>query len=319
MAPSKEAVHSDYDTDTNNHQDLAIPVPGPRTTDELNLAVLRRQEPSITKIISIAPYVVLYQISVETSTWEKSGIEGTMFVAQLTNSEIGSTRFAVVILNRRSLENFIAELKSPEDVEITEDFVILNVPNKAGAEDAQFYGVWIFSEPAPSSTADARDNNARTIQDCARAAETSRLSMEQLNHDHSGSEAQEPPQSVPMGRQVSLRELFGQQREADADFSIHGHGAPPASSLPQPQARPAPAPAPAPMFAPTADTAFFHAAPTKSPAAYASMVPQAVPSQHIQVPPPQQVPVQQPSAPAADVMDREELLKLFTQRTNFGI
>jgi hypothetical protein len=34
--------------------------------------------------------------------------------------------------------------------------------------------------------------------------------------------------SAPMGRQLSLRELFGQQREQDAGFSIHSHNSQPA-------------------------------------------------------------------------------------------
>ncbi|KAK8171553.1 hypothetical protein BKA80DRAFT_178388, partial [Phyllosticta citrichinensis] len=242
MSPSKEPPQSDYDTDTNqNDINLAVPVAGPRTTEVLNLSVLRRQDPNITGILSIAPYVVLYQISVETSTWEKSGTEGTMFVVQLTNSEIGSTRFAVVILNRRSLDNFIAELKTPEDVEVNEDFVILSVPT-INQEESQIYGLWIFSEPPPSSTAESREINARMIQECARMAETSRKAMQQLNPDYASSDHQEAPQSVAMGRQVSLRELFGQQREADADFSIHEHGAPPASSLPKPPAHVMPTP-----------------------------------------------------------------------------
>ncbi|KAK7539108.1 hypothetical protein IWX49DRAFT_503648 [Phyllosticta citricarpa] len=325
MSPSKDPVQSDYDTDTNTNQnDLNLPAPGPRTTEEINLSVLRRQDPNITGILSIAPYVVLYHISVETSTWEKSGIEGTMFVVQLTNSEIGSTRYAVVILNRRSLDNFIAELKTPEDVEVTEDFVILNVPNQNEA-DSQFFGLWIFSEPSPSSTAEAREINARMIQECARMAETSRKAMQHLNPDFASSDHQETPQSVPMGRQVSLRELFGQQREADADFSIHEHGAPPAASLPKP-----PAPAmPTPMFAPTADTQFFHAAPiAKSPAvnsstAHPAGIQQQAPAVQQHAPFQQQLPVQQqqgaaPPGSGPDIMGKDALLKLFTQRTDFG-
>jgi hypothetical protein len=47
---------------------------------------------------------------------------------------------------------------------------------------------------------------------------------------------------VPMGRQVSLRELFGQQREQDADFSVHSHNSHPLPSQAQQQHAYAPAP-----------------------------------------------------------------------------
>ena len=63
-----------------------------------------------------------HDFSPETQQWEKSGIEGTLFVCQTTGP-----RYNVVILNRKSLDNFITELKSGEDIEITEQYIILQV------------------------------------------------------------------------------------------------------------------------------------------------------------------------------------------------
>ncbi|OCL04695.1 PH domain-like protein [Glonium stellatum] len=237
---------SDYETDAPN---LDIPPPPPRSNAELNLSVIQRHNPSVTSVLSIAPYAVVYLFSPVTQAWEKCGIEGTLFVCQLTQSNIGADRYAVMILNRRGLDNFTTELLSGDDVENTEEYVILQI----GAEDGtpQIYGLWIFSEPAPSSTANTRTINAQIIQDCATQAEMSRKLLEQeLRESNNGAEqivedTQTEEESVPMGRQLSLRELFGQQRVQDAGWSVHNHHSPSVKPT---------------QFATTLDTDFFRTA-----------------------------------------------------------
>ncbi|KAI9689550.1 MAG: hypothetical protein M1822_010201 [Bathelium mastoideum] len=263
---------SDYETDpavlTDNG--LSQPPPPPsRTNEELNLAVLRRHNPSIIGIVSIAPYAVVYKFSATSSSWEKRGVEGTLFVVQLLSEqvsdedisfsepgEISVARFGVVVLNRRGLENFEAELKSSEDVEITEEYVILQVTDASPgqAEDLSskqdqepdIIGLWIFSEPLPSSTAQARVLNAQVIQECAKQAQISRQAAEEAlqrarqqrdlvasaaengqNETYEDSGQDDAITAAPMGRQLSLRQLFGQQRQDDDSWSIRGHNSPP--------------------------------------------------------------------------------------------
>ena len=110
-----------------------------------------------------------------------------------------------------------------------------------------------------SSTANTRTTNAQIIQDCAIRAEMSRKLLEQELRDSSNGAQQivQDPQveeSVPMGRQLSLRELFGRQRAQDAGWSVQNHHS---SSLKPTQ------------FTTTLDTDFFRTttrfAPTKHP------------------------------------------------------
>ena len=261
---------SDYDTDTAALTDTGLPQPPPpsRTNEELNLAVLRRHNPSIVGVVSIAPYAVVYKFSATSSTWEKRGIEGTLFVVQLLSDRLGSenfssletsqisiARFGVVVLNRRGLENFEADLKSTEDVEITEEYVILQVSTEApkptqdgtGKQDQgpDIIGLWIFSEPPPSSTAEARVLNAQIIQECAKQAYVSRIAAENAlrearqrqsleapstengpEEEYEDSGQEEVASATPMGRQLSLRQLFGQQRQDDDAWSVRGHNSP---------------------------------------------------------------------------------------------
>jgi hypothetical protein len=230
---------SDYETDTNNASDFVVSgshlpslqkAPPIRTTAELNLIVLCRHNPSVSSILSIAPYAVIYTFSPATQQWEKHGIEGTLFVCQLTPSPQGAERYSVTVLNRRGLNNFSTELRSTGEVEVTEEYVILQISGEDGT--VQVFGVWIFPELAPSSTVDTRTINAQIIHACAAQAEASRKIVEAKQNAQDaadganflGEKHQEPQvEAVAMGRQLSLRELFGQVREQDDGWSVHNH------------------------------------------------------------------------------------------------
>ena len=159
-------------TDTYNGQSAdAMPtVSVQNKNDDLNLKVVNRHYPAVRAILSIAPYAVIYAFSPSTSGWEKSGIEGTLFICELFPSVEGTQGYSVVVLNRRGLENFAMELRTADDVEVTDEYIILQ--NREENEDhPQIIGLWIFAEPPPSSTAEARTANAHLIKACATQAE----------------------------------------------------------------------------------------------------------------------------------------------------
>lgn len=236
MAPMKSKVravvaHSDFESD--NPAQEAMPVTELRrydNTNDLNHSVLRRYVPSLNAILSIASFCVLYAFNPVNQAWEKLGVDGSLFVNSLTPDADGVARFNIVVLNRRGTDPnaFTIEIKTANDVELTDEYIILQDQAEDGS--LKIYGLWIFTEPHPSSTAMAREINGQMIKQCAMMADTSRkIAMQNAQS------SDEEPQSVAMGRQLSLRELFGKQREADADFSIHHHDpvlAAPAASTP---------------------------------------------------------------------------------------
>ena len=225
---------SDYESDGNFISDVP-PSHTQRTDEELNLSVLRRHNLDVVSLEYVAPYAVVYQFSPDTQQWEKSGIEGTAFVCGLQATYVSPERFEVTVLNRRGLENFKHELLCATDVEVTEEYIILN-----STEDGQpkIYGLWVFSEPPPSSTSHHRIDIAQKIQECAERVETvRRLKEEQDRNGHAG----QTNNNVPMERQPSLKELFGQHRKEDDAWSVRSHS---------PQR-------PSTLFATSADTDFF--------------------------------------------------------------
>ena len=208
---------SDYESDANYLSD--IPPPLERTDEELNLLVLRRHNPEVVSIEYVAPYAVVYHFSPESEQWEKSGIEGTAFVCGLMPTQAYPERCKVTVLNRRGLENFKIEITSSADVEVTEDYIIL----QSGVDGTpHVYGLWVFSEPPPSSTSHHRAAIAQKIQECAQKIEGARRIVEASQSD-GFEEEEEVDESISMGRQLSLKELFGQQRQQDDAWSVRSH------------------------------------------------------------------------------------------------
>jgi len=213
-----------------------------QSNEHLNLSVLRRYEPDVLSIISTAPYAVLYVFVQQDQTWEKSGIEGTLFITACIPDAQGAERFRVIVLNRRGLDNFSSELVSPEDVDVTEQYIIIKGDVTGAEQDPdyedegpQIYGLWIFADPPPSSTSQMREYTGQVIVQCAeRAAESRRLISEQEtvrlaqdlanSHTSPGLVEETPPDGgAPTGRQLSLQELFGQSRAQDGGFSLKNH------------------------------------------------------------------------------------------------
>ncbi|TVY48903.1 mRNA-decapping enzyme 1A, partial [Lachnellula occidentalis] len=114
--PTAAAIQpSDYESDFY----AALPPPlTTRSNTELNLSVLRRHCPSITAILSIAPSAQIYTYA--SGSWNKTEIEGTLFVCQTSGSGSGEPGYVVVVLNRRGLENLVVDVGGIENVEVTE-------------------------------------------------------------------------------------------------------------------------------------------------------------------------------------------------------
>jgi hypothetical protein len=250
-----ESDYPNYFFDTQQQQEQPLPPPPLRSNEELNLSVLRRHNPSVTSILSLAPYAVVYLFNPTSRQWEKSGVEGSLFVCQLSQGSLGEERYSVFVLNRRGLNNFDILLTDGDNVELTEEYVIIksdydldtdqgmnhnndhnDAQKNANPADVRIYGLWIYSEPPPNSTAETRTINAHMIRECAvHAGQSLKIARERLeatlqNGLHvataaaeAGSMDDEMHSSVPMGRQISLKDLFGQQRAQDDEWSVKAH------------------------------------------------------------------------------------------------
>ncbi|KAK5996150.1 mRNA-decapping enzyme subunit 1-like protein [Cladobotryum mycophilum] len=159
-----------------------------------------RYLPSISRILSIAANAVIYTFDSNTEGWEKSGIEGTMFVCAqmpLPNDVNNRPRACVFVLNRRGLDNVIVDLARVSHVEIMGELVIIKAEGDWG-EGEKVLGVWIHNDEE-----ETRATNGAIIEESWKIARAA------------GTIAREGPEAGPamqaIGRPLTLNELFGKQ------------------------------------------------------------------------------------------------------------
>ncbi len=190
---------SDYESDAAAFQQSYEPPP-PRNNTELNVSVLRRYLPSIHSILSIAANAVVYTFDSDSESWNKSGIEGTLFVctqAPLAGDPNNRPRACVFVLNRRGLDNVIVDLARVSHVEIMGELVILRVEGD-WEEGEKVLGIWIHNDRE-----ETRETNGAMIQECwsvARSAGTVEVQRPEAG-----------PAMQAIGRPLTLNELFSSQ------------------------------------------------------------------------------------------------------------
>ena len=188
---------SDYESDAFIAEKVEPPSVS-RSDHEINLSVLKRHDTNVVSLHHVSPYAVVYIFNPASEEWEKSGIEGTTFVCGLAPNRDCDQRCSVVVLNRRGLDNFNVEVKSTHEIEVTDEYIILQSEQDG---QLQVYGLWVYSEPPPSSTAYHRGMTAAKIQEYAGKAERSRKSI--FERDLNGYEAEMEEEIVPSARQPS--------------------------------------------------------------------------------------------------------------------
>ncbi|CAG8971303.1 hypothetical protein HYALB_00001470 [Hymenoscyphus albidus] len=178
---------SDYESEAF----YAPPVPT-RSNTELNLSVLRRHHHSIQSILSIAPSTQIYTFLPESSSWNKTEIEGTLFVCQLAPASLaGTVQHCIVVMNRRGLDNLILNLAQVVNVEITEEFLLLGVGD---GEEMKTMGFFIHADKS-----DTREVNCRLIRE--KWEEAMRMGGGDAN-------VRLPMNEAAVGRRLSLTDLF---------------------------------------------------------------------------------------------------------------
>lgn len=224
-------IDNDYTTNAYNDPYNRDPDQSQSPSDpsaHLNLLVLRRHNPSIIDILCIASFATIYSFSFQSGEWEKTGVEGPLFVVRLAPQPRRNTddsddgldedgnewaaeeeeeeTYAIVVLNRKHLDNFTVPIRDPSALDLSEEHIQIlaersessdslqpyietskdeaRTGNEALAEDGPdpektvAYGMWIWNE-AGKSTEGAREHVADTVVECARRALESRVRVEE--------------------------------------------------------------------------------------------------------------------------------------------
>uniref|UniRef100_A0A6P8RNJ6 5'-(N(7)-methylguanosine 5'-triphospho)-[mRNA] hydrolase n=1 Tax=Geotrypetes seraphini TaxID=260995 RepID=A0A6P8RNJ6_GEOSA len=101
---------------------------------DISLAALQRRDPYINSIVDVASQVALYTFSHKASEWEKTDVEGTLFV--YTRS--ASPKHGFTIMNRLSMENRTEPITKDLDFQLQDPFLLYR--------NARFsiYGIWFY-------------------------------------------------------------------------------------------------------------------------------------------------------------------------------
>ncbi|ORY33001.1 PH domain-like protein, partial [Rhizoclosmatium globosum] len=106
-----------------------------------NLKVLRRHDDKIISILDSTSHVVVYEFDEQRQSWNKRGIEGTLFIV----SRNATLQHQLLILNRLGLENLTLDLNTDIEFQITGDYVIYRDQSQEHVQ-----GLWIY-EPQDRS------------------------------------------------------------------------------------------------------------------------------------------------------------------------
>jgi len=105
---------------------------------ELNiqLKALKKVDPYIISIEAHSSQVALYQYKTGMGPWEKTEVEGTLFVYQRE----AEPKYGFTIMNRLSMENMVEPVTTELDFQIQTPFLLYR--NQAGG----IYGIWFYEQ-----------------------------------------------------------------------------------------------------------------------------------------------------------------------------
>uniref|UniRef100_A0A3P8UDV0 5'-(N(7)-methylguanosine 5'-triphospho)-[mRNA] hydrolase n=1 Tax=Cynoglossus semilaevis TaxID=244447 RepID=A0A3P8UDV0_CYNSE len=86
----------------------------------MSLAALKRQDPYINKLLDVTGQVALYNFNSKSNEWEKTEIEGTLFVY----SRSASPHHGFTIMNRLSTENLVEPINKDLEFQLQDPFLL---------------------------------------------------------------------------------------------------------------------------------------------------------------------------------------------------
>ncbi|XP_034019795.1 mRNA-decapping enzyme 1B [Thalassophryne amazonica] len=103
---------------------------------DISLAALQRQDPYINNIVDVACQVALYTYNNRTHEWEKTEVEGTLFIY----TRLASPRHGFTIKNRLSMENLTEPITKDLDFQLQDPFLLYRNARLA------IHGIWFYDK-----------------------------------------------------------------------------------------------------------------------------------------------------------------------------
>ncbi|XP_074051081.1 mRNA-decapping enzyme 1B isoform X3 [Macrotis lagotis] len=120
---------------------------------DISLAALQRHDPYINRIVDVASQVALYTFGHRANEWEKTDVEGTLFVytrflqgngvkwlAQDHTTRSASPKHGFTIMNRLSMENRTEPITKDLDFQLQDPFLLYRNARLS------IYGIWFYDK-----------------------------------------------------------------------------------------------------------------------------------------------------------------------------
>ncbi|KAK0174992.1 hypothetical protein PV327_008778 [Microctonus hyperodae] len=106
------------------------------TEFKMNVAALKRVDPYIKDILETATHVALYTFNSDNNEWEKTDIEGALFVYSRNGEPFNS----ILIMNRLNTNNLVEPVTQGLDLQLQEPFLLYK------NSKCQIYGIWFYDK-----------------------------------------------------------------------------------------------------------------------------------------------------------------------------
>ncbi|XP_068803644.1 mRNA-decapping enzyme 1B [Struthio camelus] len=103
---------------------------------DISLAALQQHDPYISSIVDVASQVALYTFGHRANEWEKTDVEGTLFVY----ARSASPRHGFTIMNRLSMENRTEPITKDLDFQLQDPFLLYRNARLS------IYGIWFYDK-----------------------------------------------------------------------------------------------------------------------------------------------------------------------------
>ncbi|XP_062314306.1 mRNA-decapping enzyme 1A isoform X2 [Osmerus eperlanus] len=101
----------------------------------MSLAALQQQDPYINKLLDVTGQVALYTFNSKTNEWEKTDIEGTLFVY----ARSASPHHGFTIMNRLSTDNLVEPINKDLEFQLQDPFLLYRNANC-------IYSIWFYDK-----------------------------------------------------------------------------------------------------------------------------------------------------------------------------
>ncbi|XP_077355984.1 mRNA-decapping enzyme 1B isoform X2 [Festucalex cinctus] len=103
---------------------------------DISLAALQRHDPYIKNIVDVASQVALYTYNNRANEWEKTEVEGTLFIY----TRLASPTHGFTIMNRLSMENLTEPITKDLDFQLQDPFLLYRNARLV------IHGIWFYDK-----------------------------------------------------------------------------------------------------------------------------------------------------------------------------